>query len=410
MKKTTLSGEQGLDDLFEKYRQAPDSYVFVPLADACRKMGRLDEALEICEKGVARHPNYASGHVVRGKCLYDQGDFDTACETFERVLDLDDNNLVALKFLGMIAADDGHLDTAQKYFQKILAVDPDNKDITRILRDVEEREQMVETSDVLVASTPDAIEEQLPDETVVDSVAVETRTNDDPDSAVADEPGPVLEGSSEAVETSEELASITLADIFASQGYASKAERIYREVLKKQPANDAVRKKLEDLTLSSGDEDTNDETMLDGDGCAENTKEQPSDDTPAVGDSDQDACAADDPTAMDKDEDASIMDDSAVMDSVGGAHPIAADPILEDVDEVLSSDDLTDGDDLDDAELVGLSEETAAAKPGTAAETAESRPNQPNTSIESAEDEYRPAIDETDSLSHFRQWLKQMQK
>ena len=93
MKKTTLSGEQGLDDLFEKFRQAPGSFVFVPLADACRKMGRLDEALEICEKGVARNPSYASGHVVKGKCLYDRGDFDTACETFERVLDLDDNNL-----------------------------------------------------------------------------------------------------------------------------------------------------------------------------------------------------------------------------------------------------------------------------------------------------------------------------
>jgi AcrR family transcriptional regulator len=41
-----------LDDLFERYRAAPGSHIFAPLADACRKAGMLDEALEICARGV----------------------------------------------------------------------------------------------------------------------------------------------------------------------------------------------------------------------------------------------------------------------------------------------------------------------------------------------------------------------
>ena len=49
------------DELFRRYDSAPDSYVFVPLADACRKLGRFEEALEICEDGIERHPNYVSG-------------------------------------------------------------------------------------------------------------------------------------------------------------------------------------------------------------------------------------------------------------------------------------------------------------------------------------------------------------
>ena len=38
-----------LDDLFERYRATPKGHVFAPLADACRKAGMLEEALEICK-------------------------------------------------------------------------------------------------------------------------------------------------------------------------------------------------------------------------------------------------------------------------------------------------------------------------------------------------------------------------
>ena len=62
-----------LDALFERYRAAPESHVFAPLADACRKAGMVEEALDIYEKGVRSNPDYTSGHVVRGKCHFDLG-------------------------------------------------------------------------------------------------------------------------------------------------------------------------------------------------------------------------------------------------------------------------------------------------------------------------------------------------
>ena len=46
---------------------------------------------------------------------------------------------------------------------------------------------------------------------------------------------------------SDELATTTLADIYAAQGYYDKAGRIYREVLRRQPDNAVIRKKLEEL-------------------------------------------------------------------------------------------------------------------------------------------------------------------
>ena len=85
-----------LESLFRKYESAPDSFVFAPLADAYRKAGMLEEAVEICRKGVRRHLDYPSGHVVLGKCYFDIGDLDLSEEAFKSVLNLDASNLVAL--------------------------------------------------------------------------------------------------------------------------------------------------------------------------------------------------------------------------------------------------------------------------------------------------------------------------
>ena len=45
----------------------------------------------------------------------------------------------------------------------------------------------------------------------------------------------------------DEIATMTLADIYASQGYAAKALRIYREVYRRQSGNAELRAKIEAL-------------------------------------------------------------------------------------------------------------------------------------------------------------------
>jgi hypothetical protein len=59
------------------------------------------------------------------------------------------------------------------------------------------------------------------------------------------EGSPILLGDDSV--TTEYIATVTLADIFASQGYAAKALKIYRDVLRRQPDNADVRRKIEAL-------------------------------------------------------------------------------------------------------------------------------------------------------------------
>jgi len=224
MKDTVDTNNLDIEGLFERYQQSPESRVFVPLADACRKVDRVEEALEICEAGIGRNPGYASGHVVRGKCLYDLGRLDDAKEAFETVLTIDGDNLVALKFLGMMEAVAGRFDAAGHHLKHILRLDPENPEILEALQHVDE--QMRATSDEGNQATED--NEQDPDRT---DFTDEHSSDDQEDN-----------------ETSDELATTTLADIYASQGYRDKALKIYRELLAKQPNNQAIKEKISVLS------------------------------------------------------------------------------------------------------------------------------------------------------------------
>ncbi|MDH3215577.1 MAG: hypothetical protein OEN01_04690 [Candidatus Krumholzibacteria bacterium] len=258
MKDTIDISNRELDELFERYRQAPDSYVFVLVADACRKINRLEEALEICDRGISLHPEYASGHVVRGKCLWDMDRSSEASETFEKVLVLDENNLVALKYLGMIEAQAGRFDSARSYLELILRLDPENRDIKKTLLDVEEHELECGRS----TATPHGRESA---ENEDDEVSDEASTEDE-------------------LETSDELATATLADIFASQGYRDKARKIYQELLARQPANESIKRKIEMLSQGDATQDRQEKTSeLAASGDSEGVQNDDELETPASG-------------------------------------------------------------------------------------------------------------------------------
>ncbi len=199
-----------LQSLMERYKRGTDSRVFAPLADAYRKNGEVDRAIEILEKGLERYPAYASAHVILGKCFYDKGATERAKGEFLRVLELDAENMVALKFMGdILLAEDRHAQ-AVEYYRKILAIDPTNDAIARALKEME-------------ASF------------VVKEIDL---------------------GSAKGVrdERPRELATMTLAGIYAAQGYYNKALRIYGEVLEREPQNKEAKEmvaKLESILTSS---------------------------------------------------------------------------------------------------------------------------------------------------------------
>jgi tetratricopeptide (TPR) repeat protein len=192
-----------LKNLIERFEKAPDSRLFAPLADAYRKKGEVDKAIELCEKGIEMYPDYVSARVILGKCYYDKGATERARAEFAHVLEVDPENMVALKYMAeILLAEDKKRDAAEHY-QRLLSIDPTNQDAARILKEIEAQFRVKEID-----------------------LSDRKRVKDE-------RPG--------------ELATITLAGIYAAQGYYNKALKIYKDILEKEPENIEVKGMVDKL-------------------------------------------------------------------------------------------------------------------------------------------------------------------
>ncbi|HXY68472.1 MAG TPA: tetratricopeptide repeat protein [Gemmatimonadales bacterium] len=121
-----MAAPSEIEKLERRYAENPDGRFFAPLADAYRKAGRVDEALDLVRAGLAKHPDYLSAYIVLGRCLLDKNDHAEAEKTFRSVLDLDAENIIALKSLAEITERTGRPMEARMWLQKLLAVDSMN--------------------------------------------------------------------------------------------------------------------------------------------------------------------------------------------------------------------------------------------------------------------------------------------
>ena len=115
-----------IEKLEARYNENPDGRYFAPLADAYRKAGRVDDAIQLVSHGLTKHPDYLSAHIVLGRCHLDKQDDAAALETFGRVLSLDAENVIALKALAEVAERMGRPDDARRWLMRLLNVDAMN--------------------------------------------------------------------------------------------------------------------------------------------------------------------------------------------------------------------------------------------------------------------------------------------
>ncbi|KPK64265.1 hypothetical protein AMJ83_03300 [candidate division WOR_3 bacterium SM23_42] len=85
--------------LSDKLNKDPKSRIFVQLADVYRKNNMIEEALDVLNKGLQHHSQYPVAYLILGKCYYDKRSYIQARDAFEKTIDLDPQNIVALRML-----------------------------------------------------------------------------------------------------------------------------------------------------------------------------------------------------------------------------------------------------------------------------------------------------------------------
>ncbi|MCX8093859.1 MAG: tetratricopeptide repeat protein [Candidatus Goldbacteria bacterium] len=124
-----------IEELKKKLSQNPDSLIFVPLADAYRKAGLYDEAIEVCKKGLEKHPTYTSARVVLGRVYIEKNKFDEAIQELKKVESVDSDNIMVHTMLGNMYLKKKMYAEAVEQFQRVLSINPEDVEIQEKLKE-----------------------------------------------------------------------------------------------------------------------------------------------------------------------------------------------------------------------------------------------------------------------------------
>lgn len=192
----------------------PSSTAFVPLAEAYRQIGLLDDALEAARLGTEMLPHFSPGFSTMGRILGQMGRLDESMSSYARALSIDRQSQAALVGLSRLHLVRGERDQARKILQQAKEFHPDDEKINDMLVALDLPRPWAEIKQASIAH------EQVPSH----------------ESA----PG-------------EPIATATLAEIYVKQGLFDKALEVYQGILVQDPENVSARKRITQLQEKLGE-------------------------------------------------------------------------------------------------------------------------------------------------------------
>jgi tetratricopeptide (TPR) repeat protein len=291
-----------LTQLRARWEADPTSRIFLQLAEEYRHMGRVKEALAVLEKGLREHPGYLSALVAKGRCHIELGDGAAARGVLERVVKQDATQMVANKLLVRAYLETGEPAKARERLDLYTLLNDSDPEIEELRRRVRALERPAPAEEPRrmdadpfsleppvarrqVAPAPDVFDiEPAPRPAAVPAPAAEEADGDLFPGLASDDsrrryleglaaeglfafavpeaepapapvvPAPVSAGDEDLwgdedtevfdappLPAGEPLATATLGEIYLRQGHHAEAERIFREVLEREPDNAAAR-------------------------------------------------------------------------------------------------------------------------------------------------------------------------
>lgn len=124
MEAMTQSNRSSIEKYLDLYRRDPQSKVFAPLAEAYRKNGQIEHALDIALKGIKHHPDFASGRMTLGRIYMAQNLWDKAIAELKQASELNPEILLAHKLLGECYIEKENMTAALQAYKMALYLDP----------------------------------------------------------------------------------------------------------------------------------------------------------------------------------------------------------------------------------------------------------------------------------------------
>jgi tetratricopeptide (TPR) repeat protein len=124
-------------DYLKKYQEDPTSRIFAPLAEAYRKAGLVDEAIEIAREGLRVHPNFVGGRVALARALFEKRLYEEVVEGLGVVVREVPDNLVAQRLVAESCLMLGRVSEALSAYKMLLYFNPTDVETARVVSELE---------------------------------------------------------------------------------------------------------------------------------------------------------------------------------------------------------------------------------------------------------------------------------
>ncbi len=244
------------------FRRFPQVPLFARLADEYLRKGRALRAQTLCEEGCERFPRYPTGFFVLGRCYASRGMWQQARSALDRGLHLDADNPAGLRQLAGVHRRLGEERRALECLERAAVLDPLSPRLARELSSPAFEAQPREADGDPVAgpgpppgspssasrpapavgpdSKPSVSRFGAPEDaeltTLLQDIDRPEEAGGEPAEGEMDERGPVP--------------TVTLARLYARQGFPEQALETYRRVLSVDPGNQDARRGAEALTAT----------------------------------------------------------------------------------------------------------------------------------------------------------------
>jgi tetratricopeptide (TPR) repeat protein len=254
MDKNTTSFWADIKKFEDLLTKDPNSYCFAPLSELYRKLGLLDDAIGVAQRGTDVHPEYVGGYMALGRAYYEKGMREKSKEALERVARATPENLLAQKILFQIFYDEGNTPAAEHALQLLVTFNPEDIESRLTLESIQKSTATMEKLAPVTALTEETSGETETEAIPKDdafAVAICSPSAGIPadanfiEAVDFDEAFLNLDAVDEAGECEtpvsvfrpSPLPTLTLAELYASQGFQRQALSVYEELLREDPEN-----------------------------------------------------------------------------------------------------------------------------------------------------------------------------